>query len=81
MAYELVQYYETVRHTINAGNIQWTTVMNNFDIQWEPLMEKKSKDKPETLKISKILNIMQWSKDFSTFYIGVLESTTYQSSM
>ena len=64
MACELVRYYKTVGRAITDGNIQCTTVMKNFDIQWKSLMDKKSKDDPETLKISKSLNIMKWSEAF-----------------
>ena len=38
--------------------------MKNFDVQWKPLMDKKSKDEIETPKISKSLNIMKWSEAF-----------------
>jgi hypothetical protein len=50
---------------ITAVNFQWNTVMKNFEIQWKALlMDKKSKDEPETPKISKSINIMEWSQAF-----------------
>ena len=64
MACKLLRYYKTVGHRITASNIQWKKVMNNIDIQWKSLMDKKSKDDPETPKILKSLNIMKWSKSF-----------------
>jgi hypothetical protein len=64
VACELVRYYETVGRTLSAANLQWNTVMKNFEIQWKALMDKKSKDEPETPKISKSLNIMKWSEAF-----------------
>jgi hypothetical protein len=62
VACELVRYYETVGRPLTAANIQWTSVMKNFEIQWKALMDKKSKDEPDTPKISKSLNIMKWSE-------------------
>jgi hypothetical protein len=62
--YETVRYYETVGRPLTAANLQWTSVMKNFEIQWKALMDKKSKDEPETPKISKSLNIMKWSEAF-----------------
>jgi hypothetical protein len=64
VACELVRYYETVGRALTAANLQWTTVMKNFEIQWKALMDKKGKDEPETPKISKSLNIMKWSEAF-----------------
>jgi hypothetical protein len=64
-ACELVRYYETVGRGLTAANLQWLTVMKNFEVQWKALMDKKSKDEPETpSKISKSLNIMKWSEAF-----------------
>ena len=59
---KLVQYYETVGGALTAANLQWTSGMKNFEIQWKALMDKKSKDEPKTPKISKSLNIMKWSE-------------------
>ncbi len=64
VACERVRYYETVGRALTAANLQWNTVMKNFEIQWTALMDKKSKDEPETPKISKSLNIMKWSEAF-----------------
>ena len=64
VACELVRYYETVGRALTAANLQCLTVMKNFEIQWKALMDKKSRDEPETPKISKSLNIMKWSEDF-----------------
>ena len=50
---DLVKYYITVSRDLTAANLQWNTVMKNFDIQWTVLKEKKGDDSPETPKISK----------------------------
>jgi hypothetical protein len=64
VACELVQYYETTGQALTVANIQWNTVLKNFEIQWKALMDKKAKDEAETPKISKSLNIMKWSEAF-----------------
>ena len=64
VAYELVRYYETFRRAITAANIQWTMVINNFEIQWKAIIDQKSKDESETPKISKSLNIVKWNEAF-----------------
>ena len=64
VAWYPVRYYKTIGRAIADANIQWTTVMKNFKIQWKSLIEKKRKYDPETPKISKSLNIMKWGKAF-----------------
>jgi hypothetical protein len=43
VACKLVRYYETVGRRHTAENLQWNTVMKNFEIQWKALMDKKSR--------------------------------------
>jgi hypothetical protein len=64
VACELIRYYETCGRVLTPANLQWNTVMKNFEIQWKALMDKKDRDEPDTPKISKSLNIMKWSEAF-----------------
>ena len=64
VACDLVRYYETVGRNITVANIQWNTVMKNFEVQWKALTSKKEEDEPETPKITKGLNVMKWSESF-----------------
>eukprot|EP00957_Ditylum_brightwellii_P058023 4399823-Ditylum_brightwellii.AAC.1 len=66
-ACKLVQYYTTVNRTITLGNIQWDTVVRNFEIQWKALKDKKEESEPDTPKIAKRLNIMKRSESFHDF--------------
>ena len=67
VACDLVNYYKTVSHDLTAANLQWNTVMKNFDIQWTALKEKKGEDSPETPKISKALPVIKWMEAFQDF--------------
>ena len=67
VACELVNYYRTVGHDLTAANLQWNTVMKNFDIQWTALKEKKREDSPGTPKISKALPVIKWTEAFQDF--------------
>ena len=67
VACDLVKYYITVGHDLTVANLQWNTVMKNFDIQWTALKEKKGDDSPETLKISKALPVIKWTEAFQDF--------------
>eukprot|EP00957_Ditylum_brightwellii_P172014 13095717-Ditylum_brightwellii.AAC.1 len=40
-ACELVQYCTMVNQMITPGNIQWDTVVKNFELQWKALKDKK----------------------------------------
>jgi hypothetical protein len=74
VACDLVRYYDTIGRTMTPGNLQWNTVMKNFELQWKALEDKKDGDEPDTPKISKGLNIMRWSEAFNDTlnrYIGV----------
>ena len=59
VACDLVKYYKTVGRDLTAANLQWNTVMKNFDIQWTTLKEKKGDDSPETPKISMVLPVIK----------------------
>ena len=67
VACNLVNYYKTVSHDLTAANLQWNTVMKNFDIQWTTLKEKKGEDSPDTPKISKALPVIKWMEAFQDF--------------
>ena len=65
--WDLVKYYITVGHDLTVANLQWNTIMKNFDIQWTALKEKKGDDSPETPKISKALPVIKWTEAFQNF--------------
>ena len=67
VACDLVKYYRTVGRDLTAANLQWNTVMKNFDVQWTALKEKKGEDSPETPKISKALPVIKWMEAFQDF--------------
>ena len=67
VACNLLKYYITVGHDHTAANLQWNTVMKNFDTQWTALKEKKGDDSPETPKISKALPVIKWTEAFQDF--------------
>ena len=67
VACDLVKYYVTVGRDLTAANLQWNTVMKNFNIQWTALKEKKGDDSPETPKISKVLPVIKWMEAFQDF--------------
>ena len=76
IACDLVNYYRTVSRDLTAANLQWNTVMKNFDIQWTALKEKKGEDSPETVKISKALPVIKWTEAFQDFLNRRLEIKT-----
>ena len=63
----LVRYYTTVGHDLTAANLQWNTVMKNFEIQWTALKERKGEDSPDIPKISKALLVIKWTETFQDF--------------
>ena len=67
VACELVHYYNTIRHDLSAGNMRWSNVMKNFEIQWKALKERKEADDPDVPKICKSLPIMKWTEAFQDY--------------
>ena len=61
---DLVKYYKTVGRDLTVANLQWNTMMKNFDVQWTALKEKKGEGSPETPKISKALPVIKWMEAF-----------------
>ena len=41
IACDLVRFYATVGRDLTAANLQWNTVMKNFEIQWKALKRKE----------------------------------------
>ena len=67
VACDLANYYRTLGRDLTAANLQWNTVMKNFNVQWTTLKEKKGEDSPETPKISKALPVIKWTEVFQDF--------------
>ena len=57
-----------------AANLQWNTVMCNFEIQWKALMEKKEGTEPEVPKSTKSLPMIKWSEILSTARLDTVTS-------
>ena len=76
VAAKLLKYYETVGRPLMAANIQWTSVMKNFDDQKKALENKMKADEPDVPKISKALPVIKWTEAFKDYLhriIGVRE--------
>ncbi len=58
-ASKLLNYYDLVHTNTTVANLRWTPVIENFEIQWKALEDKKSADKPEVPKITKALPIIK----------------------
>ena len=73
-ATDLVKYHVTTGRDLTAANLQWDSVMKNFEIQWKALKAKKDIDIPDVPKITKSLPVLKWMevfKDFLALVIGV----------
>ena len=67
VACDLVKNYTTVGSDLTVANLQWSTVMKNFEIQWTALKERKGDDSPDIPKISKVLPVIKWMEAFQDF--------------
>ena len=67
VAFDLIQYYNTMGQDLTAANMQWTHLMKNFKIQWMVLKDRKMVDDPEVPKITKALPIIMWMEAFQDF--------------
>ena len=67
VACDLVRFYATVSRDLTAANLQWSTIMKNFKIQWKVLKESKGDDSPDVPKISKGLPVIKWTEAFQDF--------------
>ena len=67
VACDLVRYYTTVGRDLTVDNLQWSTIMKNFKIQWTVLKERKGDDSPDVPKISKVLPVTKWMEAFQDF--------------
>ena len=67
VACNLVRFYATVGCDLTAANLQWNTVMKNFEVQWKVLKERKGDESPDVPKISKALPVIKWMEAFQDF--------------
>ena len=67
VACDLVCYYNMIGRDLSAGNMHWSNVMKNFEIQWKALKERKEADDPDIPKTSKSLPIMKWTEAFQDY--------------
>ena len=67
IACNLVRFYATVGHDLTAANLQWNTIMKNFEVQWKALKEREGDDSPDVPKISKVLLVIKWTEAFQDF--------------
>ena len=72
VASNLVRYYDTVGRTITAANMQWNTVMKNFEVQWKALKDRKDDEEPDVPMISKALPIIKWTEAFEDYLSRVI---------
>ena len=72
VASNLVRYYDTVGRTITAANMQWNTVMKNFEVQWKALKDRKDDEEPDVPTISKALPIIKWTEAFEDYLSRVI---------
>ena len=64
---DLVRFYATVGHVLTAANLQWNTIIKNFEIQWKALTARKGDESPDVPKISKALPVIKWMEAFQDF--------------
>ena len=61
-----------VGRDLTAANLQWNTIMKNFEIQWKALKERKEDESPDVPKISKALPVIKWTEAFQDFLIRTI---------
>jgi hypothetical protein len=76
VATDLVKYYNTTGRDLTAANIQWTSVMRNFETQWKALKAKKDDDTPDVPKITRSLPVIKWTEAFQDFLCRVIGTRT-----
>jgi len=64
IASKMVRYYEQTDRALSAANMQWTTVILNFDMQDMALKEAIKKDSPAIPKLRKNGTVTKWAPSF-----------------
>ena len=65
-ACDLVRYYETAGRVLSAANMQWSTVIKNFDQAFKALKDRREED-IEVPKVTRSLPILKWFEAFTDF--------------
>ena len=76
IACDLVKYYTTVGHDLTVANLQWITIMKNFEIQWTVLKERKGMIPLTFPRYQRHCLLSNGWKLFRTSLIGRLEIAT-----
>lgn len=67
VAAKAVCYYQLVDRATTPGNMHFTDVLRNFELQWSSLEDKIDADEPDVPKITRNLAVTRWSESFSDF--------------
>jgi hypothetical protein len=67
VAAKAVRYYTAIGRELSAGNMHYTNVLKNFDMQWNALVQRNDDDAPSTPKITRSLKVPRWSESFRDF--------------
>lgn len=67
VAAKAVRYYTAIGRDLTPGNMHYTNVLKNFDMQWNALEKRNDDDAPATPKITRSLKVPRWSESFRDF--------------
>jgi hypothetical protein len=67
VAAKAVRYYTAIGRDLTPGNMHYTNVLKNFDMQWNALVKRNDEDAPATPKITRALRVPRWSESFRDF--------------
>ena len=72
VAANAVRYYQATSRATTAGNMQWNSVLRNFDDQWKSIIDRKDDETPDVPKITRNFKVPRWSEAFSDFLHRVI---------
>ena len=67
VAAKAIRYYQSIDRATTSGNMHFTNVLRNFELQWNSLEDKVEADAPDVPKITRNLAVTRWSESFVDF--------------
>ena len=72
VASEAAKYYEATGRPLNTGNMNFTTTLRTFELQWRSLCDHSNGPLPSVPKITRNVKVLKWDSSMHDFWVTVI---------
>ena len=72
VALEAAMYYEATGLPLTPGNMNFTTILRTFELQWRSLCDCSDSPLPSVPNITRDVKVMKWASEMKDFWGTVI---------